>query len=255
MTITIISRDQWGARQPKSRSLISLPSPELWLHHSADSNTGAAGMRNIQRQHQAKWSDIGYSYVIDGDTLEVFEGRGAGVLGAHTFGRNSRSHGICVLGNFEIETPSPQLLDKIAELIEHGHRNGWWPASLTGGHRDVVSTACPGRKLYVRIGDVNSRTGGVSTMPAPTEPDPYVQRVQQALMAAGFELPEFGADGFAGAETAAAAEQVPVRLAELQQTIKTHVTAGEQLSAQLAEAQKLAEAGELIRQGIIKLAP
>lgn len=160
MTIHIIDRNGWLARPPRNRSTIPTPSAELWLHHTADDHRGPAGVRAVQAFHMDNrgWSDIAYSYLIDRDTLDVFEGRGAGVLGGHTFGRNSISHAICVMGNFDKVKPSTALLERIAELVAYGHTKGWWPAQLTGGHRDVRATRCPGDHLYPRIPGMNARS-------------------------------------------------------------------------------------------------
>src|SRR5512132_4126473 len=69
MAIVIVSRADWGARSPKSRSEISLPTARLWIHHTAGSERGAAGMRSIQNTHmddpKFKFGDIGYSFVVD----------------------------------------------------------------------------------------------------------------------------------------------------------------------------------------------
>ena len=119
----IIKRETWGARSPRSRSEIPTPTPELWLHHSAGSERGAEGVRKIQRFHMDNrgWSDIAYSFIIDRVSLEVFEGRGAGILGGHTFGHNATAHGICVMGNFNEMEVSVALGSKIADLVAFGH--------------------------------------------------------------------------------------------------------------------------------------
>lgn len=119
-------------------------------------------MRSIQNFHMDSrgWSDIAYSFVIDPVDLTIYEARGAGVLGGHTFGRNSISHAICIMGNFDREQPTPALIDRIAELVAYGHARGWWPKQLTGGHRDVRSTSCPGTNLYRQIPTINLKAKG-----------------------------------------------------------------------------------------------
>ncbi len=153
----IISRADWGARPPKNppRS-IPTPSPELWLHHSASADGETLRVRAIQRYHQnvKGWNDIAYSYLISGSGT-IYEGRGAGVSGAHTKNHNSISHGICVMGNFNLYHPTKPSLTAVVELLQHGHAEGWWPDQLTGGHRDVGSTSCPGHNLYPLIPDLN----------------------------------------------------------------------------------------------------
>lgn len=158
----IIRRDEWEARAPRSRQTILLPTPDLYLHHSVTSQYGAKGVRSIQRMHMHDrgFSDIGYSFIYDPKHREWYEGRGAGVRGAHTEGHNSRSHGLAVIGNFETDKPDERTLSDIARMVSHGHEQGWWAKpALTGGHRDTKATACPGKHLYKGIDRINYMAG------------------------------------------------------------------------------------------------
>lgn len=204
----IISRAEWGARTARQRIQISVPTPELWLHHSAGSEFGDSGVRRIQNFHmdQRGWSDIAYSFLVDRFSLEVYEGRGAGVQGGHTSGHNTISHAICVMGNFEVQTPSAGLISTLGELIRFGHGQGWWPAQLTGGHRDVRSTACPGINLYNQIDEINRQAvaGDVEDEMSlrPGDQGAAVRKFQEALLGWSAQaLPRYGADGDFGGET------------------------------------------------------
>lgn len=154
MALQFVTRSEWRARNPKSVRSIPIPTPDLWLHHTAGSERGDAGMRAIQDYHMdvKGWNDVAYSFVIDPDSLKVYVGRGPGIQGGHTEGHNTTSHAICVMGNFDVIQPSDDLLKVIAELINHGIEQGWW-RGLTGGHRDAsgAMTACPGRYLYAEL--------------------------------------------------------------------------------------------------------
>lgn len=156
--LNIIPRTAWGARLPDEVNRIPLPTPRLWVHHTAGSEHGAAGMRSIQNYHMDTkgWNDIAYSFVIDRDG-SIFTGRDAGVAGAHTAGDNSSSHAICLMGNFETATPTPAALDALVELAAHGRDAGWWVPTL-GGHRDApgASTRCPGQNLYNTLPDIRT---------------------------------------------------------------------------------------------------
>ena len=50
-------------------------------------------IHSVGRLCSQGWSDIGYSFLIGGDG-RVYEGRGWGRVGAHTYGYNSRAYGI-----------------------------------------------------------------------------------------------------------------------------------------------------------------
>ena len=167
----LLTRADWGARPPRSRRTMMLPKADLYLHHTAGSEPdGPAGVRAVQAFHMDRrgYHDIAYSFVVD-RIGAVFEGRGAGVVGAHTKGHNTTSHAICVLGHYDRETPSEAALDGVAGLVAHGRRQGWWPAGITGGHRDVGSTSCPGNRLYAAIPDLNRRAATPNTK-GPTVP-------------------------------------------------------------------------------------
>lgn len=178
--VSIISRESWGAADRRSRFTIPLPSRELWLHHSAGAyDSGVTGIwqddvRQIQSFHQNTkgWSDIAYSFLVapNGD---IFEGRGAGVAGGHTAGRNRISHAICWIGDYHtISTPTDVQIEATAALVAYGHDQGWWPAQITGGHREApgAATACPGDRLMGAIPEINQRAAATPTA-TPTTPN------------------------------------------------------------------------------------
>ena len=204
----IISRAGWGARPPRRRIGINVPTPELWLHHSAGSEFGDSGVRRIQNFHMdnRRWSDIAYSFVVDRFSLEVYEGRGAGIEGGHTFGHNTVSHGICVMGDFEAAAPSTGLIQRLAQLVRFGHGQGWWPSQFTGGHRDVRATSCPGRNLYSRLGEINRLAIDEDVEDEmslrPGDRGEAIRKFQRALKGWSAQaLPVFGVDGDYGGET------------------------------------------------------
>lgn len=104
-----------------------------------------------------KYNDIAYSFVVDNRDGRVFVGRGFGIVGAHTEGDNSKSHAICVMGDFTTDIPSSTTIQTIAALIQFGYAAKYWPNQLTGGHRDApgAQTACPGNNLYRLIPAIN----------------------------------------------------------------------------------------------------
>lgn len=169
----IVSRAQWGARYAAGFG----PAPaarELWLHHtatatpptSASFDEDAGDVRQVERIGQERFGGgISYTFVVL-PSGRVFEGTGAGRLGAHTKGRNSIARAIVLLGNYDVGQVSPDALDAVAELVRYGHGQGWWPDRLTGGHRDApgASTACPGRFAYAHIAQINAAATGAAAL-------------------------------------------------------------------------------------------
>ncbi|HSK23155.1 MAG TPA: N-acetylmuramoyl-L-alanine amidase [Egicoccus sp.] len=165
---SFVSRAQWGAAPYRGDVKYYDNVDLVVVHHTAGSNnysrSQAPGIvRGIQRYHQDSngWSDIGYNMLVDrfGTLYEGREGGlGRGVIGAHASSYNVGSFGISVLGNFyEVDAPQAAyetLADGIAwKAAIHGFdplgtttrtAKGALVRTITG-HRDVGSTACPGR--------------------------------------------------------------------------------------------------------------
>lgn len=167
----VVPRHVWCSVRGSAVGGIPTPTPRLWLHHGAagvsDVKTACQYVRYHIRTHG--WNDVGYSFLIaDG---QVLEGRGPGRVGAHTQGDNRRSHGICMVGNYESRLPSTKDVDALVWLVRHGQERGWWQGPLTGGHRDApgASTSCPGTRLWKHIGTINEQVTSGDDMNAQQE--------------------------------------------------------------------------------------
>lgn len=64
-----------------------------------------------------KWDDIGYNFLIGCDG-NVYEGRGWGVEGSHTFKYNKLSIGISFIGCFMRKLPTPRALEACKNLLK-----------------------------------------------------------------------------------------------------------------------------------------
>lgn len=92
------------------------------------------------------WSDIGYHYVIYLDGT-IAKGRKDDVSGAHTYGHNKNSLGICYIGGVEQDgkTPKDTRTDAQKESLEHLLQTlkALHPEASIHGHNDFASKACP----------------------------------------------------------------------------------------------------------------
>jgi hypothetical protein len=169
--VAFVSRAEWGARPPKSRTTIGR-SEGMFTHYTAGPRAanraaGIAQVRGIQAFHmgpQRGWADIGYSFLVD-DEGTIYEGRGWGVAGGHTNGWNNRSHAVCAILN-DGQQPTAAMLNGLRWCHdEHDRRYG---RGFHRSHRDVNSTSCPGDILHGWM------TSGMPTgpAPAPTPPPP-----------------------------------------------------------------------------------
>ena len=91
-------------------------------------------MRAIQSWHLARgWATIGYHFVVS-PSGRIFRGRPVDRLGAHVLGHNAGTVGICLMGNFETERPTPAALRSLEHTCRRLVPGGAGVPLL--GHRD-----------------------------------------------------------------------------------------------------------------------
>jgi len=133
--------------------------PWRWIviHHSA---SPSGSMAIFDKEHKAKgWDGVGYHFVIGNGTnsgdgqIEVTPRWPIQKWGAHAKTPDNRFNeygiGICLVGNFDIERPSPAQLRSLSRLVaflSHTYRIA--PANVIG-HGETKATHCPGR--YVNV--------------------------------------------------------------------------------------------------------
>ena len=138
------------------------------------------------------WGDIGYHVIVD-KFGRLWEGRAGGlastVVGAHAGGFNNGTFGVSMLGNYDVVNTTQPMTDAVAAIAG-------WKLSLFGvdplgstvltatgaagttsrypdgasvrvptifGHRDVGSTACPGRYGYAKLPEIRDRASGAAS--------------------------------------------------------------------------------------------
>jgi hypothetical protein len=143
----------------------ALPYYRITVHHdgmnafnSTNQGDAAARLENIRRGHRGRnFGDIGYHYLID-PAGRVWEGRSLAWQGAHVAKTNQGNLGICVMGNFEQQTPTSQSLAALDQFVIAQMRRFRVPASRVYTHRELKPTLCPGRSLQSHM--VRTRSGG-----------------------------------------------------------------------------------------------
>ena len=113
------------------------------MHHAAATTCSA---EDIHRWHLDNgWAGIGYHFFVRKDG-SIYRGRPIDTVGAHTYGRNSDTIGVCFEGNFEKEEMPEAQKNAGVELVS-------WILELypqitkVTKHMDHVATACPGKKF------------------------------------------------------------------------------------------------------------
>jgi len=103
------------------------------------------------------WADIGYHYVID-PTGRVWEGRASWKQGAHVKDQNEHNIGILMLGNFDVQRPTPQALASLDQFLGMMMQKHRVPLSRVYTHKEIGQSACPGANLQRYMNQ--TRSGG-----------------------------------------------------------------------------------------------
>lgn len=183
----IIPRASWGADEslrfdsngkeiwpPEYR-----PIQKVIIHHTVTQNheaDPAATVRAIYYYHAITqgWGDIGYNFLVDWHG-NVYEGRygGPNVVGGHALQYNWGSLGVALLGDYSTTPVEQASLDSLVKVINDRAKNVD-PAGIgffvdkdnvpnVCGHRDVLSTECPGDEAYKDIPAVRGWCKGSNT--------------------------------------------------------------------------------------------
>jgi len=120
---------------------------EIIVHCSATAEGKDFTVRDIDRWHRAKgWNGCGYHYVIKLDgTIE--QGRTEATVGAHCYGHNKNSIGVCYIGGLASDGKTPKDTRTIKQkaslraLLRRLRQK--YPTAEIYGHRDFAAKACP----------------------------------------------------------------------------------------------------------------
>jgi N-acetyl-anhydromuramyl-L-alanine amidase AmpD len=129
---------------------------KIVLHHSLTKDGQTVSWDNIRRYHvdDLHWREIGYHYGIEkvDHGYEIFVGRMMTMHGAHCKqqGMNTKSLGICFVGNFDEEKPSEEQWDLGVRLVRSLCEVFAIPVHEIYGHDDFAPhKTCPGRLFDV----------------------------------------------------------------------------------------------------------
>ena len=181
----------------------------LILHHAAAASCTA---EDIHRWHVGNgWAGIGYHYLVRKDGT-IYRGRPEDTVGAHAYGANNHSIGVCFEGNYEVEQNMPAAqLDAGQALVADIKRR--WGITKVIGHKDVAgsTTDCPGKYFplvaIISGKEINTKEDTImvtTQMIGNGDRGNAVRSMQGALIAQGYKCGSYGADGICGAATVSA---------------------------------------------------
>lgn len=114
-------------------------------HHSACPNCTP---EQIHQWHLDRgWAGAGYHFLVRKDG-KIYRLRPEDKVGAHAYGANYDSIGICAEGNFMEEQMSEVQKNSIKELVSYLKNK--YGINTVQGHREVNATSCPRNKLSIR---------------------------------------------------------------------------------------------------------
>lgn len=154
-----VYRGQWGARPPKCVN--QLPPIDGIAYHYTASNADeqashrncAARVRAVQAYHMDTqgWCDIAYNWLVCKHGY-VYQGRGQHRSGA-TGNANDHTVAICFLGDDTAgrDDLTNEGRQALVDATRHVHRVLRKPSLTYKGHRDYMSTSCPGDQIHAFV--------------------------------------------------------------------------------------------------------
>ncbi|WP_412544007.1 N-acetylmuramoyl-L-alanine amidase [Longispora sp. K20-0274] len=214
---TIASCATWGARPPADPlTEISTDANKILIHHTATPNVtdysqahAYALARSIQNFHMDDnhWSDTGQhltvsrgGYVMEGrhfSLAHLTSGNGM-VVGAHCPGQNNQAIGIENEGTYTSTTPTTAQWNKLVDLCAYICEQYELAPTKIYGHRDYVSTDCPGDAFYARLPqlrlDVAAKLNGTPPFSVVIDNGSAGFRASAAWDTSSFSAQRYGAD-------------------------------------------------------------
>lgn len=127
----------------------------ITVHHDGMPPVALRGQAEVARRIESirashvnarGFADIGYHYVIDPSGL-VWEGRPSWKQGAHVKDQNEHNIGVLVLGNFDLQRPTPQSLAALDSFLDMQMQKHKVSLSRVYTHQEIGKSGCPGMNL------------------------------------------------------------------------------------------------------------
>lgn len=124
------------------------------VHHTSRKHMTAEECHEFHQKKRG-WSGIGYNYFIE-KSGSIIEGRGQH-MGAHAYGHNRTSIGICMTGDFDIETPTNEQWISFLWLSSYMLKLYDLQPDYVLGHCELkgVKKSCPG--ILINMDEVRAQ--------------------------------------------------------------------------------------------------
>lgn len=111
------------------------------LHHSGTSVLQSIELIHNYHKNTRGYAGIGYHFYVRKDGL-IYKGRPIEWVGAHAYGSNSNSIGICAEGDFNNEVMNDVQKNAIKELVAY-LKEEYKTIAKVQKHSETNNTSCP----------------------------------------------------------------------------------------------------------------
>lgn len=140
-----------GAVPYKKRTLSVIK--QIVLHHTAGNGTPQSFAKfHVKPKSQGgrAYPGIAYHYLID-SVGTIFKCNSLDTISWHVANENTKSIGVCLIGNFETKEPTIDQINALLFVLESIRATvGELPLV---GHRQRGQTLCPGKHLFALLED------------------------------------------------------------------------------------------------------
>ncbi|MEL6497329.1 MAG: peptidoglycan recognition family protein [Planctomycetota bacterium] len=167
----MVARSNWTSTGPNAAEAKPLNGvARITVHHDgmdpvrlSSPDEVAARLERIRQVHVNNngWADIGYHFAVDPQG-RVWAARPLNLQGAHVKNENDHNMGILVLGNFEMQSPTPAAMTALDSLLVEAAMVNRVPLANIRTHREWNPTACPGASLQQHMNVARSPRGRVA---------------------------------------------------------------------------------------------
>ncbi len=138
--------------------MLKLEKVEYIIIHHTQRNNDWPGFVRFRHLYLRGWEDIGYHWLIGNNrpfTIngEIYHGRSEMFQGAHAYGYNHNSLGVCLIGNFDKSVPSKKQLHSLFLLLLSKLSEYNIPIENVLGHNELpnVTKTCPGKNFNMSL--------------------------------------------------------------------------------------------------------
>ena len=203
----------WGASggsyaNPKSGLVVHYDSTNMRLDTKPHSECVAywKRTRSFHMGPQRGWADIGYSFFACPHDY-ILEGRGLNKQQAAQPGGNATHYSVTIAGgpSDPVTSGTINAVRRLRQWLVNSHGN----SGRVLGHRDFLSTSCPGDIAYALVR--NGTFGGAPGAPAPGGGSRSMADIQRAVNGLGY-TPPLDVDGLDGPKTQAGVKWLQERV-------------------------------------------